>query len=262
MASKKSLPILPIVLGGLFVCCLVFYVGLWGIGKYIETSVLLDQLDGKVNGTQSITKTEIEPLSAEQREQKERLDQLERFLFLATDREGRRVLSVPDMEYVMKMNGWDWTNQWNELSPITNGTSTLWTQSNFQWRIPYNPAWRNAQYTIAPYEFDGNDILFGRMIVSEMGGVFREARFSLAPEESIEQLLADPKNVSVDCSLTEQIPPTVINVGSKRVVRIIQDTCERGSIAYVIPGKGRNYIFQTSGDEALLKWVVERFEES
>lgn len=34
-----------------------------------------------------------------------------------------------------------------------------------------------------------------------------------------------------------------------------------GIITYIISGKDRNYVFETMGDEALIEWVVERFEE-
>ncbi len=138
----------------------------------------------------------------------------------------------------------------------------MWVRNAYELRIPYNPDWGNAAYTVAPYEFEGEDILFGPIHASEMTGVYRGARFSTTEPQTLNEVLTDPKNQEIPCGLTDDpIPPKVLKIGKHQVVQVVVDTCELGVVTYILPGKGNNYVFRTNQDTELLKWVIERFRE-
>ncbi len=270
MLAKK------LAVGGLGIAIfavVLVYAGLWGFEQYINTSSQLYQIDSKVNGPTSAfayQEGRIHNAYNDLQQQiltlKEDHQRLEEFLFLPTDARGRRVLKTDDVGYYLgymsNAGDWSWQTTWNDDPSPTRGTSTLWVRNAYQLRIPYNPNWGNAAYTVAPYEFEGEDILFGPVHTSEMTGSYRAARFSVTDPQPLNEILTSPKNQQTPCGLGDEvIPPKVLKIGKHRVAEVVTDTCEMGVISYVLPGKANNYIFSTNGDEEILKWVVERFEE-
>ncbi len=267
MLSKKVLSVLLIVLGGVSVCTFLLYGMFWSVERNQELSVSLDRVGRKADGADSALEGALQPLLDEQHKQKVRLDYLERFLFLPTDERGRRIVTVPDLRSALELRGWNWAGQWtagqwDEASASRKEVNPSLPNKYYRLTVPHNSAWGDAEYAIAPYEFDGEDVLFGRISISELRGVVREARFSVAPKQSLEEVMADPKNRSFACSTEmQEVRPTIVTIGSRQVVRILWETCEFARITYIISGKDRNYVFETTIDETLLEWVIERFEE-
>ena len=272
MLAKK------IAVGGLGIAIfavVLIYAGLWGFEQYMNTSSQLYQLDSKVNGPTSAfayQEGRIHNAYNDLQQQiltlKEDHQRLERFLFLPTDAQGRRILKTEDVGYYlgyMSMSDggdWSWQTTWNDDPSPARGTSTLWIRGAYQLRIPYNPNWGNAAYTVTPYEVQEEDVLFGPVYTSEMTGPYRAARFSIEDPQGIEDVLADVKNQPIPCGIGEEtIMPKVLTIGKHRVVEVVTDSCESRTITYILPGKAKNYIFTSQGEEEILKWVVERFEE-
>lgn len=269
--TKIKTVIIALLFIGLFGCVL-FYAGLWGFEKYMETTLTLEQIDAKVNGPRSAFVYQEERAQNSSKSIQERLDYLterqnrmEQFLLRPTDERGRRILSTEGVRYYLQSRmvegDWSWQTTWNDDPSPFHGTSTLWIQTPYELRIPYNPDWGNAAYGVMPYEFDGQVIVFGPVHTSEMMGSYRAARFWTESPQTIDNVLIDPKNYRLPCGITEEaVPPKVLKIGNHQVVEVVTDNCELGMITYILPGKAQNYIFTTNGDEEILKWVIERFE--
>lgn len=263
-----------IVIGGLMLfifLALLVVAGLWGFEKYMHTSLLLNQLDMKVNGPSSAfayqeeqTRGSFKSVQEQLNDLTERQGRIERFLLLPVDRQGRRVLTTDDVGYYLSslIGMGDWQAMWNDDPSPSRGTSTLWMRHAYELRIPYNPDWGNAAYAVVPYEVQGEDVLFGPVHVSEMTGAYRGAHFSTTEPQAINDVLTDPKNQTFPCGIEEEpLPPKLLKIGKHQVVRVVVDTCELGTVTYILPGKASNYLFTTNSDEEILKWTVERFEE-
>ncbi len=251
---------------GLFLIVL-FYAGLWGIEQYMETTTMLHQLDLKVNQHAEPTMADVTRLIQAQQETEDRLMDLERIAALPTDWRGRRILTTRDYRFLhLRYDSTPNTSPWMDDPSPKHGTSTLWETSSYRLRIPYNPDWGNAAYTVVPYEMDAAgraDIRFGRIIDPDEGESYREAVFSVVDKRSMEDVLADPANQGSACGIGALFPPKMVRIGKHKVVKVADAYCDRGVpvFSYILPGKISNYVFEILGNEALVRWTVEHFEE-
>lgn len=240
----------------------LMYGGLWGFERYMEASILLEQLDAKVNGpSHEVTSTIEGSLLKGQQGLDQRVSDLEHFVLLPRDAMGRPMVKKTDLEYLVSHGGWTWNDVWHDESLRSYGTSTMWWGSHYALSVPHSQGWGNATFGVSPYEEEGPDgLAFGPLSVSEMTGVYRGARFSIVAKETLEHVLQDPVNQNEPC-VGSNTSPTKARIGKYTVVKVVKDNCEMGGVSYILPGKFANYLFSSYGDEEILRWTIEHFKE-
>ncbi len=173
--------------------------------------------------------------------------------------ESKTLISLADADRLLTGRGEEEPG-WDYALDLSSVEVREYVSGDVRFSVPFNAAWGNAQYRIAPFETRDGIVHFGPMYLSELHGAFRDGHFRVLEKRTAEAAIADERYRVPPCGDNPNPLPRQVTVGAYSAVRFEGTHCEGGLVGYEILGANMNYVFESApqANDELLKWVIER----
>jgi len=142
----------------------------------------------------------------------------------------------------------------NHEAPNTTVTLSL-PGNGVKLEIPYNESWGNDEYTVAPYEFSGDRIMFGELICQGLEGPARWTRannLDIKPQMEAEDVIVR-LNEEAAANGSSISSAEIIQYGDNTAVKYTEgELCSWGAIEII--GKTNNFAVSYLCNESDAEW--------